>query len=120
MYKLAVRQFLTITLLLLYLNRGLFISGATEMETPGGEINTVAEMLVALITGESNDIDEDGDNQTDCNHVKIVQHDFSQQLAQSIELMNLFSNNIIKHQIPDKEALPIKDFYCRIERPPEV
>jgi hypothetical protein len=114
------RSFFTIVLLLIYINRGFFISGALEMESKDGEINSVVEYLVELITGESNNIDEDGDNQTDCNSVKIVQHNFSQQLAQSIELMNLFSNNIQKFTIPNKEELPNTDFCCAIEQPPEI
>jgi hypothetical protein len=52
--------------------------------------------------------------------VKIVQHDFSQQFAQFIELANLASININKFVIPTKEELPINNFYCRIEQPPEI
>ncbi|MCL2436143.1 MAG: hypothetical protein FWD09_08445 [Lentimicrobiaceae bacterium] len=118
--KPIVRNLLTILLLLVYINRGFFISSAYEMESPNGEINSVAELIVELITGEGNDIDEDGDMQTDCNYVEIVHHDFSQQVAQSIELANLFSKNIGKFRVSGKEDLPIEDFFSRIEQPPEV
>jgi hypothetical protein len=116
----TVRNFLTIFLLLLYINRGFFISSATEVENPNGEINTVLEFVVELITGESNDIDEDGDSQTDCNNVQIGQHDFSQHLAHSIELMNLSLEKIIKFNIPNKEELPQSNFFNQIDQPPEV
>ena len=119
MQKPVVRNFLTIFLLLMYINRGFFISSADEMNNQNGEINSVAEFLVELITGEANDIDEDGDSQTDCNSVKTVHHDFSQQLAQSIDLMNLFSKYIKKSGFSSDENLPVKEYYCRIEQPPE-
>jgi len=94
MQKTVVRHFLAIFLLLLYINRGFFISSADEINNSNGEINSVVEFLVECITGECNDIDEDGDSQTDCNSAKTVHLDFSQQLAQRMELMNLFSKNI--------------------------
>jgi len=104
--------------MLMYINRGFFISDANEMNNPDGEINTVAEFIVQLITGESNDIDEDGDSQTGCSFVQITQHDFSQQLAQSIMLASLFHKEL-KTVFPITEELYNFDFYCRIEQPPE-
>jgi hypothetical protein len=120
MQKPIVRQFITIFLLLMYINRGFFISSAYEMESPNGEINSVAELVVELITGESNDIDEDGDMQTDCHGTEIVHHDFSQQLAQSHEIMNLFSKNIKKYGFSKEENLPANNYYRQIDQPPEV
>jgi len=120
MQKPAVRHFMTFFLLLLYINRGFFISSADEMNNTNGEINSVAEYLVELITGECNDIDEDGDSQTDCSCVNILQHDFSQHLAQSMELMNLFSKNLKKSGFSTQENPPINEYYCQIEQPPEV
>jgi len=120
MQKPVVRHLLTILLLLVYINRGFFISSAYEMKSPNGEINSVTELLVELITGKSNDIDEDGDMQTDCNYVEVTNFDFSQQLAQSLELMNLFSKNIEKYRFPCTENLPQTNFYNQIDQPPEV
>jgi len=120
MQKPIVKNLLTILLLLVYINRGFFISSAYEMESPNGEINSVAEWLVELITGESNDIDEDGDMQTDCNCAGITHHDFSQQLAQSIELANLFSKSIKKSGVLNKENLPENNFCSGVDQPPEV
>jgi len=118
MQKPIVRHLMTIFLLLIYINRGFFISSAYEMESPNGEINSVAELLIELITGESNDIDEDGDMQTDCN--SVTPHDFSQQFAQSIELANLFSKNINKFRFSNNENLPGNNYYGQIDQPPEV
>jgi len=116
----VVRNFVTIVLLLLYINRGFFITGTNETKNPDGEINSVLEYLVELVTGESNNIDEDGDSQTDCNSSKIVHHDFSQQLAQSIDLLNFFSERVNKYVIPNKENIPPLNFFDKIDKPPEV
>jgi len=114
-----IRNLSILFLLLMYINRGFFISSATEMENANGEINSVVEFLVELATGESNAIDEDGDSQTDCNSVKIV-HDFSQQLTQSIDLLNSFSEKNVKFIIPNKENIPSLNFFDKIDKPPEV
>jgi hypothetical protein len=116
----VVRKFVTIFLLLMYINRGFFIFGATEVENANGEINSVLEYIMALVTGESNDIDEDGDMQTDCQGSGIAHFDFSQQLAQNIELTNLFSKNIEKSGFSNEENLPANNYYRQIDQPPEV
>jgi hypothetical protein len=118
MKKPVIRRWATILLMLMYINRGFFIS-SVEVESPDGEVNSVVEWVVLLITGHENGIDEDGDVQSDCNVVQIVHYDFSQQLAQTLELVNLFSKEITKTAIPNKETLPTKDFYSRIDHPPE-
>jgi hypothetical protein len=120
MRKPIVKHLLTIFILLVYINRGFFLSSAIEMENPDGETNSVLELVVELVIGESNDIDEDGDMQTDCNVVQIMQLDFSQHLTQSLELMNLSTGKISKFAIPHKENLPPIDYYNRIDQPPEV
>jgi hypothetical protein len=107
-------------LLLVYINRGAFIFSAYERENPEGEVNSVLEWVIQLVTGEENGIDEDGDVQTDCNCVQIVQYDFSQQLAQILELENLFSTNIKKTAFPTKENIPAKSFYGQIDHPPKI
>ena len=117
--KILIRYILIFFLLLMYINRGFFISDAVEINNPDGEVNSVAEWILQLITGESNDIDEDGDSQTGCYFVKILQPDFSQQLSKSINLANLFYKEI-KIGFPESEILPNIDYYCKIEQPPEV
>ena len=117
----AVVKYLMIMFLLLgYINRGFFVV-SYEAENHGGkEINTVIEWITQLITGESNDIDEDGDGQTDCNSVKVVQHDFSQQMAKYFELANLYCKNSEKIAFPCKEDSFLDDFYSKIDHPPQV
>jgi len=120
MQKTVVKYLMVILLLLVYINRGLFVS-PYEIENQGGkEINSVIELLVAVITGEENNIDEDGDLQTHCNSVSIVHHDFIQQFAQSLELANLFSKDIAKNRFPNKENFLTQDFCSQIDQPPEI
>ena len=83
------------------------------------EINSLIEYAMQVVNGESNDIDEDGDGQTDCNSVKIVQQDFSQQTSKYFELANLYYKNLEKFAFPNKEDFPLNDFYSKIDHPPE-
>ena len=106
-----------IFLVLIYINRGLFIASAYEMENRGNkEINCVIELALYLITGEGNDIDEDGDTQTICHCVKIIPFDFSQQY---LDLANLLSEDINK-RFSNTENLPVKGFSFQIDYPPNV
>jgi len=121
MQKAVVKNITIILLMLVYINRGLFISTSYETESQDGiEINSVIEWAIQLITGEDNGIDEDGDSQSCCNFIKIVHHDFSQQMAKHFELANLFSTNIEKLTFPNKEIFLSNDFYARIDQPPEI
>ena len=106
--------------LLVYINRGMFIAPYEVENYDNKELNSVAEWMSQLITGESNDIDEDGDGQTDCNSVKTVQHDFSQQMAKYFDLANLDCKNIEKSTFPSKDNFPSNDFYAKIDHPPQV
>ena len=120
MQKRVVKYIMITFLLVVYINRGLFISASLEIDNQGdGEINSVIELIIQLITGKENGIDEDGDSQSNCNFVKIVQHDFSEQITKSLELANLFSQNIDKLTFPRKENIPPKSFYGQIDHPPE-
>jgi hypothetical protein len=81
-----------------------------------GELNTVIELLAVLVTGECNDIDEDGDEQSFFHCVSIIPHDFCQQTVQ----VNLCTKTTLKIEIPSKEELPSTIFYAQIENPPEL
>jgi len=116
----TVKLLITLIFLLIYINRGFFVSSAIEMEKNDNEINSVVEWLMVMVTGKNNNFDEDGDTQTDHNFVLIVQHDFTQQFAKILELANEFSINKNIYRIPNKEALPVNEFFSRIEQPPEV
>ena len=119
MYNTTVRYLMIIPLMLTFINRGLFVSGACEMENQNnGEINSIVELLAHLVTGECNDIDEDGDTQSDCHFVKIVQQDFSQQFSHSLDFSNLQSKTQ-KKLSPRNENIPLKNFYGQIDHPPK-
>jgi hypothetical protein len=116
MQKTFVKYSIVIFLLLVYINRGLFVF-ANEIKNQGtGEINSVIEWVQQLVTGESNDIDEDGDTQTDCSFSHIFIYDFPQQLT----LINLFSKEIKKNRFPDNENFLSSDLCSKIEQPPEI
>jgi hypothetical protein len=120
MQKPFVKYSVIILLLLVYINRGLFISAVYETESQDGkEVNSVIELVLQLITGKDNGIDEDGDTHSCCNFVKIVQPDFSQQITQNLELISLFSKNI-EFVFPRKENFPVKDFCSQIDHPPQI
>ena len=119
MQKTVVKYSIIFLLLLVYINRGLFVA-PYEIENHGNnETNSVMEWIIQSVTGESNDIDEDGDSQSNCHFVKIVQYDFSEQITKNFDLANLWSKNI-NNFIPHKEDIPQKSFYTQIDQPPEM
>jgi hypothetical protein len=103
-------------LLLVYLNRGLFVTPYELEYQGGGELNSVIEWLQQLVTCESNDIDEDGDVQTDYSFISIFIPDLPQQLTQ----LNLFSKETQKNRFSYNENFILNDFRFQIEQPPEV
>ena len=120
MQKAIVKNIAIILLMLIYINRGLFISADYEVESQdGSEVNSMIEWVLQLITGEDNGIDEDGDSHSNCNFVKTVQHDFTQQISRNFELMNLFAKNI-EIVFSRRENFYLNDFYVQIDHPPQV
>ena len=107
-------------MLLVFINRVFFISSYETENYGNKEINSVFEWVTQLITGECNNIDEDGDLQSDCNSVKIVNTTFYQEFAQYLDFMNLYLNYVEKITFPNKENLYLKDFYTQIDHPPQV
>ena len=107
-------------MLIVYINRGFFISSYENENYGNIEVNSVFEWITQLITGEFNDIDEDGDLQSDCNSVKIVNSTFFQEFAQYLDFMNLYLKNRKTTSFPNKENLYLKDFYAQIDHPPKV
>ena len=121
MQKAIVKNIAIVLLMLIYINRGLFISADYEVESQdGSEVNSVIEWVLQLVTGEDNGIDEDGDSHSNCNFVKIVQHDFTQQISRNFELMNLFAKNIEKFVFSKKEDFLFNDFCTQIDKPPQM
>ena len=116
MPKKFVKYSLISLLLLIYINRGFFVS-PYEMENHGvAETNSIIEWVLQFITGESNDIDEDGDMQSSCNFTHVFLQDFPPQSTQ----VNLFSKEIKQNKFPNKENFFLTDFYDQIDRPPEM
>ena len=116
MQKTVVKYAIIVFLLAIFINRGLFVI-PYEAENQGDrEINSVIEWIFELVTGESNDIDEDSDLHTDCSFTHILLYDFPQQPAQ----INIFSKDIKTIGFPDKESFLLNDFCSRIDRPPQV
>jgi len=118
--KTVVKYTITFLFLLVYINRAIFVTPYEIENQENKEINSVIEWVVEVLTGEGNDIDEDGDMQTDCSCVGVTHHDFSQQLAQNLKLANLFSEDIAKNRFPNKENFLIQDFCSQIYQPPEI
>jgi hypothetical protein len=117
MRKAVVKYSIIFFLLLVYINRGLFIT-PYEIENHGNsELNSVIEWITHLVTGESNDIDEDGDLQTDCNSVK-VNTNFCEDFAKYLDL-NLYLKCTKIIACPNNEIFYLKDFYSQIDHPPQ-
>ncbi|MDR2971968.1 MAG: hypothetical protein LBU83_08580 [Bacteroidales bacterium] len=106
--------------LLVYLNRGLFITPYELENSSNEELNSVVEWITQLITGESNDIDEDGDLQSDCFSVSIDTYNFSQELVQYFDLLRLHSKSMGKIAFPDNENILQNGYYTLIDHPPEI
>jgi len=119
MQKTVVKYSIILFLLITYINRGIFIT-PYEIENHGNkELNSVIEWITQLVTGESNDIDEDGDLQSDCNSVNIVSFEYYKEIAQYLDLLGLYSKDLGKILFPDKDKLLLTDFYTQIDHPPQ-
>jgi len=112
----VVKYLILFFYLLVYINRGIFVT-PFETENQGNkETNSVVEWFLQLATGESNNIDEDGDLATDYSFTHISVHDFPQQLTH----VNLFSKEIKKVRFPNKENFLSNDFCFQLDQPPEL
>ena len=116
MQKKFVKYSIIFFLLLVYVNRGFFIVPYEIESKDNKEINSVIEWVLELVTGVSNDIDEDGDMQTDCSFTHIILYDFPLQFVQ----IDVSSKDITKIGIPYKENFYLKDFFDEIDYPPEM
>jgi len=116
----TVVKYLTIFLfLLVYINRSIFIAPSEIENCKNKEINTVIEWVAQLVTGKSNDIDEDGDSQTDCNSVKTISYVYYQEFANYLDLLKSYSKKIEKNTFPNEENIPQKEFFFQIDHPPQ-
>ena len=113
--KTVAKYSIIFLLLLVYINRGIFIVPYEIQNQGNEEINSVIEWGLQLVAGE-NGIDEDGDVQTDCSFTHICLYDFPPQLLQ----LNIFLKEIKKNRFPNEENFLLKDFCFQIDQPPEV
>jgi len=120
MQKAIVKHSTILLLLLIYINRGIFIAPYEAENNGNKEINSVIEWVTQLVTGESNDIDEDGDLHSDCNSVKTVSFNYYQEFAQHLELLKLHSAIIEKLAFSNKDNIFQKGFYTQIDHPPQT
>ena len=116
MQNTIVKYVVIIVFLLVYINRGVYITPVELKNQGGGETNSLIEWIQQLVTGESNDIDEDGDMQTDWNATHIFICDFPPQLTQ----IHLFSKEIKKKLFPYTKNFLSNEFCSQLEQPPEV
>jgi len=119
MQKTVVKYSIIFLFLLVYINRGIFIT-PYEIENNGNkEVNSLIELLTQLIIGDSNDIDEDGDLQNDCNSVQTVSFNFYQEFAHYLDLLSSYSTNLGKIAFPNELNFLQKDFITQIDHPPQ-
>ena len=121
MHNKVVKYFLIIFVSVVYINRGLYVSPSLETNCQGtGEINSVFELLLQLSAGISNDIDEDGEMQSDFNSLNIIPIDFSQPVSQHQEQAFLYANLSCKFALPSDETIPLNHFCNPIDPPPKL
>ena len=104
---------------MIYINRGLLVT-PYELRSNPHEINSLTELIVELITGQSNGIDEDGDSQETHDTARTVQPDITNQFSQLLELWNKFPVKTERLFFPTNETLQHQLVYGQIDHPPEI
>ncbi|MDR1757998.1 MAG: hypothetical protein LBR51_03425 [Bacteroidales bacterium] len=119
MFKPAIKYIAIFFLLVIYINRGLFVV-PVEIENNGKqEVNTLLEWALEILTGTSNYIDEDGDSQANYNFAKNIQPVISEQIAQTLDFLKT-SQRIIKIFTPTNETIPHLPVLGQIDHPPQI
>ena len=108
-----------------YINRGLFVdtSEASFMSSHNishneNEINSVLELIFCL-TGNTNNIDEDGDSPENYTTIQFSQLLVYQDFAQTLKLNNLFLKDIKKSFCVFYDIIHSQLVYGQIDHPPE-
>ncbi|MDR1023320.1 MAG: hypothetical protein LBL94_08640 [Prevotellaceae bacterium] len=115
-----ISKYIAIVLLLTaYMNRGLFVAPAEMESSKQAEVNSLCELLVRLIVGNHNDVDEDGDLSESYSAAKIAQPFISQQFSQLLELRSKFSIKIEKIFPPTNEAILQLSCLDQVDHPPK-
>jgi len=111
---------LTVSLLIIYINRGLFVAepGIEFSSTHLGsssEINSLLEVIIKMAGGD-NQLDEDGDTPESYNAAKTIQPVIDHEMYNSITCPNTI---VCKTFYLTNEAKPSLHLYKNIEHPPE-
>ena len=112
------KNIMTFSLLVFYINRGLFVSPCIEISySSGNEINSLLEVIINW-AGGYNDLDEDGDCPETYNAAQIAQPLIDQNLMRVCLTCPYISAHKIFYLID--EAMPSLDTYGTIDHPPEL
>jgi len=122
MYSNWFKYILITSLLLIYINRGLFVAmPGIEMScaypATSNEINSLLEIIINWAGGH-NELDEDGDSPESYNTAQTAQPLIDQNLTYT----SLVCPCILAHKIfyIFDEAMPSLDTYGTIDHPPEI
>ena len=121
MLKKTLNGVLIVFLMLSYLNRGLYVDMSEAnfvCSNHTAEINSVLELILSL-TGNPNDIDEDGDSPENYTLFLFSQLLICPDFGQILRLNNLFSKDIKKTFYVFSDAISSSPFYGQIDHPPQ-
>jgi len=122
MYSNWFKYILTISLLIIYINRGLFVAmpgielSCTHPAT-SNEVNSLLEIIINWAGGH-NELDEDGDSPESYNTAQSVQPLIDQNLTYIRLTCPCTSTHKIFYILD--EAIPSLDTYGTIDHPPEL
>ena len=113
------KYILTVSLLVIYINRGLFVAmPGVEISNPSGnEINSLLEIIINWAGGH-NGLDEDGDSPESYNVAKTLQPLIDENLMY-IFLTCPYASAHKKFYMSNEIALSL-DIYGTIDHPPEI
>jgi hypothetical protein len=121
MYSNWFKNILTVSLLLIYINRGFFVAmPGIEMScahsAASNEVNSLLEIIMNWAGGH-NELDEDGDYPESYNAAQSVQPLIAQNLTYTCLTCPCTFTHKIFHIF--NEAMPSLDAYGTIDHPPE-
>ena len=125
MLKKTLNGLIIAFLMLSYLNRGLFVdmseasfACSNYTSNTNNEINSVLELIFSL-TGNANDIDEDGDSPENYTLVQFSKLLIYPDFGQVLRLNNLFSTDIKRTFHVFSDAFLLQLVYLQIDHPPQ-
>jgi hypothetical protein len=125
MLKKTLNGLLVVFLMLSYINRGLFVDMSEANDVcydfavhTTNEINSVLELIFEL-TGNPNDIDEDGDSPENYTSIHFSKLIVSQELYQKFVLNNLFPKDIKGTFLVFTDEILLSPVLGQIDHPPQ-